>query len=91
MDIVIWPKCFDEGHSITRIAQVYLVFRAHMTSGSFSPGPESDDARLMAWQDIPWDDLAFPSVRWALSHFDKARDWQDIVPERKPPAVHWER
>ena len=69
MDILIWPKCFDEGYSITRIAQVYLVFRAHMTSGTFAPGPESKDAALVAWQDIPWEDLAFPSVRWALHHF----------------------
>ncbi len=78
-------------YSIVRIAQVYLVFRAHMTSATFSPGPESEDAKLLAWQDIPWDDLAFPSVRWALEHFDNAREHQAIVPAREPPAIHWER
>jgi len=78
-------------YSIIRIAQVYLVFRAHMTSAAHTPGLESEEAALLAWQDIPWDELAFPSVRWALEHFDNVRDKAFIVPEREPPAIHWER
>jgi hypothetical protein len=32
----------------------------------FAAGDETLDAALFAWEDIPWDNLAFPSVIWAL-------------------------
>ena len=31
-----------------------------------APGEESLDVRLFPIADIPWDELAFPSVHWAL-------------------------
>ena len=32
----------------------------------FAPGTESLEVRLFAWDEIPWGELAFPSVRWVL-------------------------
>ena len=29
-------------------------------------GVESLEVRMFAWEDIPWDDIAFPTVHWAL-------------------------
>lgn len=58
-------------YSIARIGQVQIIYRARLAEPGFSPGPESLDVRFFAWGDIPWDDLAFPSVRWAL------RAWAD--------------
>jgi ADP-ribose pyrophosphatase YjhB (NUDIX family) len=55
-------------YSIPRISQVQVIFRARLASG-FAAGPESLEVALFAWDEIPWDDLAFPSVRWALRHF----------------------
>ena len=78
-------------YSITRIAQVYLVFRARMLSEGFAPGPESEEAELVTWNDIPWDDLAFPSIHWALKHHNEVQGQTTIVPGREPPAIHWER
>jgi len=55
--------------SIARIAQVQLIYRARFAdpvARRFAPGPESLDVRLFHWDDIPWSDIAFPSVRWAL-------------------------
>ena len=55
--------------SIARIGQVQVIFRARFadpTSPSFRAGPESLDVRLFRWEDIPWDEIAFPSVHWAL-------------------------
>lgn len=78
-------------YNITRIAQVYLVFRARLMDGAHAPGPESEESDLFAWDDIPWDDLAFPSVRWALEHFKDAQGQAAIVPRHEPPAIHWER
>jgi ADP-ribose pyrophosphatase YjhB (NUDIX family) len=78
-------------YNITRIAQVYLVFRAHLLEEAFAPGPESQEAGLFSWDDIPWSDLAFPSVQWALEHYKDAQGQTDVVPSREPPTIHWER
>jgi ADP-ribose pyrophosphatase YjhB (NUDIX family) len=54
---------------IPRISQVYMVYRARMLSPDLDPGPESLSAALFDWDDIPWDDLAFPSVVWSLNKY----------------------
>lgn len=53
-------------YSIPRISQVQLIYRATLARPDVSAGPESLEVRLFPWADIPWDDLAFPSVHWAL-------------------------
>lgn len=61
--------------SLPHVNQLYIIFRARLTDGNFEPGPESEDVRLFAEQDIPWDDLAFGTVRQTLMFFfeDRAR------------------
>lgn len=78
-------------YNITRIAQVYLVYRAHMLTERHAPGPESEAAQLVHWKDIPWDGLAFPSVRWSLTHARDTQGQSQVVPSQEPPAIHWER
>lgn len=56
-------------YEIPRISQVYVVHKAEMITPEFAPGPESAEVKLLDWSDIPWDDLAFPSVTWALKHY----------------------
>lgn len=56
-------------YSVPRISQVHLIYRARLTDPDVSPGPESTDVRLVTWDEIPWNDLAFPTVYWALDHF----------------------
>ncbi|MGB0681637.1 MAG: NUDIX hydrolase [Magnetovibrionaceae bacterium] len=58
-------------YEIPAIHQVQMFWRATLTSPDFSPGEESLDARLMDWADIPWDNLAFPAVRWALECYGR--------------------
>src|SRR5271155_2674642 len=56
--------------SIARIAQVQVIFRARFSDTGppvFGAGPESLDVRLFGSHEIPWDEIAFPSVRWALN------------------------
>jgi ADP-ribose pyrophosphatase YjhB (NUDIX family) len=55
--------------NIARIGQVQVIFRAHFTAPGepqFRPGLESLDVRLFGWDEILWDEIAFPSVNWAL-------------------------
>lgn len=51
---------------IPHIAQAYNVFRASLVGTHFAPTEESSEVRIFAIEDIPWDDLAFPSVATAL-------------------------
>jgi len=55
--------------SIARIGQVQVIFRARFGGDGtprYAAGPESLEVDLFDWDDIPWDQIAFPSVRWAL-------------------------
>jgi len=56
-------------YEIPRISQVQMIYQARMTAAEFAPGEESLDVELFTWERIPWDDLAFPSVSWALDRF----------------------
>ena len=56
---------------IPRISQIYMVYHAEMIGPELAPGPESLEAALFAWDEIPWDDLAFPSVSWARDVYRK--------------------
>ncbi len=57
----------------------------------FEPGPESLEVALFDWADIPWTELAFPSVRWALDEY-KARLGQSVfAPGINPPGMTGDR
>ncbi|MBL4883687.1 MAG: NUDIX hydrolase [Planctomycetaceae bacterium] len=60
-------------YSIPRANQVHLIYRAELLDANFSPGIESQQVRLYDWKDIPWQDLAFISNRWALQQYDQSR------------------
>jgi len=53
-------------YEVPRISQVHVFYRARMTSPDFAVGVESREVALFAWDRLPWDELAFPSVIWAL-------------------------
>jgi ADP-ribose pyrophosphatase YjhB (NUDIX family) len=54
--------------NIPRLSQVQIIHRARLLTADVSPGPESQEVRLFAWDEMPWADIAFPSVRWALDY-----------------------
>ncbi len=54
-------------YSIPRIAQVQIFFAARLVRPDVAPGPESREVALVEWDDIPWSELAFPTVHWALA------------------------
>jgi ADP-ribose pyrophosphatase YjhB (NUDIX family) len=56
-------------YEIPRISQIYIIYKAEMTNSNHRPGPESEKVMLCKYEEIPWDDLAFSSVRWGLEHF----------------------
>ncbi|WP_428376261.1 NUDIX domain-containing protein [Lichenicoccus sp.] len=55
--------------SISRIGQIQIIYRGRFVEDGrpvFAAGEESLEVGLFGWSDIPWSDLAFPTVRWAL-------------------------
>jgi ADP-ribose pyrophosphatase YjhB (NUDIX family) len=71
-------------YDIPRISQVQLIYRAHLAAPEFAAGPESLEVKLFAWEEIPWDELAFPSVRWALDHYRDCATTGDFTTRGTP-------
>ncbi|MBU3650052.1 MAG: NUDIX hydrolase [Limnohabitans sp.] len=60
--------------NVVRVGQVHLFYRARLLSDRFDPGHETLEARLFAEDEIPWEELAFRTVRETLRrYFDDAR------------------
>ena len=73
-------------YNIPHISQVQLIYAAHLETPDIAPGEESLESKLVAWREIPWDDLAFPSVRWALRDYREFKRGGDPTPRTNPPG-----
>ena len=73
-------------YSIPRISQVQLIYLAELRSAEVEAGPETLELDLFDWADIPWDELAFPSVHWALGHYAEVRGREHFAPFTNPPG-----
>jgi ADP-ribose pyrophosphatase YjhB (NUDIX family) len=62
-------------YSIPHVNQVYLLFLAQLKDLDYQSGAESLDTRLFTQDEIPWDQIAFATVRNTLTHYfaDRAR------------------
>jgi ADP-ribose pyrophosphatase YjhB (NUDIX family) len=74
-------------YNIPRLSQVQLIYRARLLSPEIAPGPESKAVSLFAWEEIPWDALAFPPVHWALQHVREVWD-APVFTARTNPHGH---
>ena len=73
-------------YTITRLSQVQVIYRARLASADIAAGPESAEVGLFRWEEIPWPDLAFPSVRWALGHYREAMERGEFHTRCNPPG-----
>jgi len=71
-------------YNIPRISQVQIIYRAELLSDDIAAGEESQEVGLFKAADIPWKDLAFPSVRWALRQYDEIKDKASFAPFTNP-------
>ncbi len=55
--------------SVPRVGQVHLYYRARLLSEVFAPGPETIEARLFREDEIPWDEIAFQTVKQTLQRY----------------------
>ncbi|AHI29740.1 NUDIX hydrolase [Marinobacter similis] len=54
---------------VPHINQVHMFYRATLKNGEFGAGEESLETQLFALDDIPWNELSFPTVRKTLELF----------------------
>lgn len=52
--------------NVSRVGQVHMYYRARLLSDRFDPGHETQEARLFTEDQIPWDEIAFRTVRETL-------------------------
>jgi ADP-ribose pyrophosphatase YjhB (NUDIX family) len=73
-------------YSLRHISQLQLFYRARLSSPDVFAGPESEEVGLFSFDRLPAAELAFPSVHWAIAHFQKARGAEALVPFHNPPG-----
>ena len=74
-------------YNITRISQIQTIYRATLSSPDVAAGIESREVGLFSWDDIPWADIAFPTVRWALNQYLQTRAQEDFAPFGNPDGA----
>lgn len=85
--------------NIPGIGQIHMFYRARMATGTHAAGPESKETMLMREDEIPWRDLAFPTIHRTLEcYFEDRRadrfqlhtedlgkqDWLNMQLNREP-------
>ncbi len=56
-------------YSLPNVGQVYLMYLVKLLNLNFHPGKESTHVELFAKADIPWDQIAFSSIRFTLDKY----------------------
>ncbi len=78
-------------YSVSRIGQVHMMFRARLLNEARA-GDETTAVKMVKWDDIDWDELAFPTVRWALEDWKATESQSHVVPAVRgdPPPIKGE-
>ena len=59
--------------NVVRVGQLHLFYRARLLDTAFAPGPETIEAQLFDEASVPWDALAFRTVRETLVYYFEDR------------------
>ena len=61
--------------SVPRVGQVHMFYRARLLNEVCDPGFETIEARLFTQEEIPWEEIAFRTVKETLERYfeDRAR------------------
>ena len=55
--------------SVPRINQIYSFFIGKIVNDDFGPTPESSEVKLFKINELPWDDLAFRTVKLTIEQY----------------------
>lgn len=65
--------------NVSHIGQLHMFYRAVLPEPKHAPGQESIETALFEAADIPWRQLAFPTVHRTLTHFLEDRERGDFT------------
>ena len=74
--------------SLTHISQVHFFYLADLGNESFGPTSESSAVELFDEKDIPWDQIAFPTVTKTLKYYFEDKKKGDF-PFREEALKLW--
>ena len=74
--------------SLTHISQVHFFYLAELGNESFGPTSESSEVELFYEKDIPWDQIAFPTVTKTLKYYFEDKKKGDF-PFREEALKLW--
>lgn len=73
-------------YTVPRLSQVQLIYRAKLSTPEFFAGEESLEVRLFGFDEIPWSEIAFPTVAWAIRHEQMVEKGEATGPFINPPG-----
>lgn len=59
--------------SVPRVGQVHLFYLARLLNATFNPGHETMEARMFTEGEIPWEEIAFRTVKVTLERYFEDR------------------
>lgn len=68
-------------YDLPHIHQVHVFFRGQLSEEAFAAGEESLEVKLFLQSEVPWTELAFPTIRHTLEYFFEDRV-QRVYPVR---------
>lgn len=74
--------------NLPHISQVYMFFRGEVIEGKYGVGVESLETQLFEEQDIPWNELAFPTIYRTLKLYFEDRKTEQYpvrIEDLQPP------
>lgn len=73
-------------YNLTHISQVQILYLASLCSLELVAGEESLEVKLFSWEELPWHELAFPTVYQALHHARALRQSPELGPDLRSSA-----
>lgn len=58
-------------YTVKHLSQVQMIYQATFLKLGYSAGPESLEVKLFGFDEIPWAQIAFPTVHWMLADVQK--------------------
>jgi ADP-ribose pyrophosphatase YjhB (NUDIX family) len=90
--------------NVAHIGQLHMFYRANLRTGEHGPGQESAETALFDAADIPWRQLAFPTIHRTLERFLADREkgvytlhtddldrhsWHGILDREPAQPIEW--
>jgi ADP-ribose pyrophosphatase YjhB (NUDIX family) len=76
-------------YDVAHLSQVQIFHRAGLNTPDYGAGEETLESRVFLWGEIPWRELAFYSVSWALDAFEQSRLETRFAPFGNPSERDW--